>query len=74
MFKELYLNSEDQLVVFGDNNNDIEMFEIADLPIALENSVQVLKNIAVETIGSNDEDSVAKYIYKKVGESLEADR
>jgi Cof subfamily protein (haloacid dehalogenase superfamily) len=74
VFKELYLNSEDQLVVFGDNNNDIEMFEIADLPIALENSVQVLKNMAVETIGSNDEDSVAKYIYKKVGESLEADR
>ncbi len=71
IFKELYLSSEDCLYVFGDNNNDIGMFEVADVPVALENSVEILKEMAEVTIGYNYEDSVAKYVYEKAGEWVE---
>jgi hypothetical protein len=71
IFKELYLSNEDCLYVFGDNNNDIGMFEVADVPVALENSVDILKEMADVTIGYNYEDSVAKYVHKKAGEWVE---
>ena len=74
IFKELYLTSDDCLYVFGDNNNDIGMFEVADVPVALENSVDILKDMASVRIGYNYEDSVAKYIYEKAGEQVEKNR
>ena len=67
-FKEMFLINTDKLFVFGDNNNDLGMFEVADTSIAVENGIDELKKIAKETIGYNYEDSVAKYILKKVGE------
>jgi len=50
------------LVVFGDNLNDIKMFEIADRAYAVENSVEGIKKYATEIIGSNQEDAVIRFI------------
>jgi Cof subfamily protein (haloacid dehalogenase superfamily) len=52
------------LVVFGDNLNDLKMFSIANEAIAVGNAVTNLKEKATKIIGSNDDDSVAKFIYE----------
>ena len=52
----------DRLVVFGDGKNDIDMFQMADEAYAVENAVDELKKIATQVIGSNDDDSVAKWL------------
>jgi len=50
------------LTVFGDHNNDVDMFKIADNSIAVRNAQQELKEFANMIIGTNLEDSVVKYI------------
>lgn len=52
----------DKLVVFGDGMNDIDMFQIADECYAVANAVEPLKRIATGIIGSNNEDSVARWL------------
>ncbi len=52
----------DQVVVFGDNKNDISMFHEADITCVVENGCDELKSIANNIIGINDEDSVVKFI------------
>ena len=59
-------NSE-QLVCFGDNINDISMFEVADYSVCVSNGRQELKKIASVVVGSNDEDAVAKFINSSKG-------
>ena len=49
-------------VAFGDNMNDLPLFEAADLKCAVENAVDVLKQQADVIIGPNDSDGVAKFI------------
>ena len=51
-----------ELVVFGDNDNDVPMFRIADRAVAVGNATDLLKEHATEVIGTNEEDSVARYI------------
>ena len=55
----------DRIVAFGDNYNDLPMFEAADVKIAVSNAVDELKSEATEVIGSNLEDGVAKYLLKQ---------
>lgn len=52
----------DRLVVFGDGKNDIDMFELADEGYAVANAAPELKAVATAIIGSNDEDSVARWL------------
>jgi len=52
----------DRLVVFGDGMNDIQMFEAADECYAVANASSQLKAVADGIIGSNNEDSVARFI------------
>lgn len=52
----------DRLVVFGDGENDRDMFEIADEAYAVENAVAGLKDRATAVIGSNDSDGVARWL------------
>ena len=42
------------LVCFGDNLNDIPMFEFADEAYATANAAEKLKEIATDVIGSCD--------------------
>lgn len=55
-----------KLITFGDNINDIPMFEISDECYAVENAVDELKNIATSILDSNKNDSVAKYLANKI--------
>lgn len=57
----------DRVVAFGDGENDIEMFEIADECYAVENAVENLKEIATGIIADNDSDGVAKWLLENAG-------
>ncbi|MEO1402663.1 MAG: HAD family hydrolase [Cyanobacteria bacterium J06635_1] len=50
------------VTVFGDHNNDIPMFKIADMALAMENATAQLKQHATHVIGHHSEDSVAQYL------------
>ena len=65
LLSSLGLGTE-QLTVFGDDLNDLKMFEMADRAVAVANARPQLKKIASDHIGSNEQDSVARYIVSKV--------
>lgn len=52
----------DELVVFGDNHNDLSMFEIAQRSYAPENSLPKIKTLATAVIADNDHDGVARFL------------
>lgn len=52
----------DEVVVFGDNLNDLSMFEAADRAYAVSNAAEILKETADGVIGSNEQISVPKFI------------
>lgn len=52
----------EQVRVFGDNLNDLGMFEVAGKRLAVSNARHELKEKADSVIASNDEDGVAHYI------------
>lgn len=61
----------DRVVCFGDAENDISMFGIADECYAMANAVDELKAIATDVIGSHEEDGVARFLlthYHRNGE------
>lgn len=51
-----------ELVVFGDDVNDVGMLRIADRPVAMANAKPEVKAAAREVIGTNNEDSVVRRI------------
>ena len=51
-----------RLVVFGDQLNDLDMFEMADEALAVANAIPALKEQATGIIDTNEEDGVARYI------------
>ncbi len=56
----------DKIVAFGDNLNDIPLFEVADECYAVEGASEELKKIATGIIGSNDDDAVARFIFEQI--------
>lgn len=52
----------DRVVVFGDGENDISMFEAADEAYAVSGAVESLKSRATGIIGSCDEGAVVKWL------------
>lgn len=52
----------DKIVAFGDGVNDIPLFKAADECYAVENAAPELKEIATAVLGTNEEDSVAKWL------------
>jgi len=51
-----------QVVVFGDHINDLKMFAAADMTVAVSNAQAEVKACADLVIGTNEEDSVVKFI------------
>ena len=49
-------------IAVGDNFNDLDMLEWADLGVAMNNAPDKLKAVADLIIGSNDEDGVAHFV------------
>ncbi len=56
----------DRVVCFGDESNDIDMFNISDECYAVKNAVDELKQIATSVIGSNRDNGVAEWLEKNV--------
>ena len=63
-FLEKYIE-HDNLVCFGDNLNDIPMFELADECYATANAVDKLKEMATAVIGHCDEDGVVRFLQER---------
>jgi len=60
LMKERY--GFDRVVAFGDNGNDVEMLQNADIGIAVGNAQQSAKLVADLVIDTNENDGVAKYL------------
>ncbi|HOK66682.1 MAG TPA: HAD family hydrolase [Anaerohalosphaeraceae bacterium] len=58
----MYGFAMDNVVVFGDHINDIQMFRTAGRAVAVANAHESLKSCADEIIASNEEDAVVDYI------------
>ncbi|MBI5093785.1 MAG: HAD-IIB family hydrolase [Candidatus Hydrogenedentes bacterium] len=56
-----------QLTVFGDHMNDLGMFRIASHAVAVGNAKEELKQHATCVIGTNEEDSVVRYLVEHSG-------
>lgn len=54
----------DQIVAFGDSENDITMLRAAGLGVAMANSLDITKEAADDTTLSNDDEGVAAYLEK----------
>lgn len=52
----------ERVVAFGDNLNDLPMFEEADISVAVENARDEVKAAADIVIGSNDRNGVAEWL------------
>ncbi len=68
-----YLRQEynfDRIVCFGDNLNDITMFQESDLRVAVANAKPELKKLADFITLSNDDDGVAVWLEKNYKEIL----
>ncbi|MGL5042188.1 MAG: HAD family hydrolase [Culicoidibacterales bacterium] len=57
-------------LVFGDNYNDIEMFEWAKYPIVMENATSEIKKYAREICVKNEQNGVGKYVIEKLNTVL----
>lgn len=55
----------DRIAAFGDGINDIPMFRAADERYAVKNSAPELKVLSDRVLGSNNEDSVAKFLLER---------
>jgi hydroxymethylpyrimidine pyrophosphatase-like HAD family hydrolase len=51
-----------KIVAFGDNHNDLPMFEASDTKVAVANATPEIKNLADDICESNDDDGVAKWL------------
>ncbi|MCG9479627.1 MAG: Cof-type HAD-IIB family hydrolase [Actinomycetia bacterium] len=65
IIKHLDLRQE-EVAVFGDNLNDLSMFDTAGLKIAVKNAHQQLTDTADIITGSNNEAGVGKAIYNHI--------
>lgn len=53
---------KDETIVFGDNYNDIEMFDAAGISFAMLNADEYVRSRAKYTIGKNDDNAVIETI------------
>lgn len=65
--------SLNELTVFGDNLNDVGMFEVAGRCVAVASAHEILIELADHVIGANDEDAVARYINGELEKGKVAD-
>jgi Cof subfamily protein (haloacid dehalogenase superfamily) len=54
--------SPKNVMAFGDGENDVEMFSLVELGIAVNNAKNVLKDVAKAVTSSNDDDGVAEVL------------
>ncbi|MGG2015115.1 HAD family hydrolase [Bacillus sp. S10(2024)] len=54
------------IMAFGDDWNDLDLFHACGFPIAMENAIHELKELAYVVTKSNDEDGVAEVLEKLI--------
>ncbi len=64
------LDPADMIVVFGDNINDIPMLKVADISIAMNNALPVVKQTADIVIGNHWDDAVLDFIEQHRNEKI----
>ena len=64
------LTGADRIICFGDNINDLPMFNISDESYAVDNALAEVKKRAADVIGSNGDDGVAKWLEKNAHKYL----
>ncbi|MBS7576933.1 MULTISPECIES: Cof-type HAD-IIB family hydrolase [unclassified Enterococcus] len=62
--------SEDEIAAFGDSGNDFEMIKYIKHSFAMENAQTEIKQVAKETIGSNNSESLLDIIEKIINEAI----
>lgn len=65
------LDPKDQIVVFGDNINDIPMLKVADVSIAVGNAAPEVKAVADIVIGNHWDDVVIDFIERHRNEAIQ---
>ncbi|MNI91242.1 putative phosphatase [compost metagenome] len=59
---EIYGVSTEDTICFGDDSNDMGLFQLCGRSVAMGNAIEELKSIATEVTASNDEDGVAQVL------------
>ncbi len=59
---------QEEMIAFGDGQNDASMVNYAGIGVAMANAVDELKAIAQDITLSNDEDGIAESLYKYMPE------
>ncbi|TWT04868.1 Cof-type HAD-IIB family hydrolase [Planomicrobium sp. CPCC 101079] len=57
---------KENIIAFGDEDNDLEMLEYAGLGVAMGNAIEPLKNIANEITLTNNEDGIAELLIDRL--------
>ena len=58
--------SKENIIAFGDEDNDLEMIDFAGIGVAMGNAIKPLKNIANEVTLSNNEDGIAELLMDRL--------
>ena len=56
-----------QVICFGDSDNDLSMFALADEAYAPENAKAEVKAAATAVIGHHDADGIARFLRERFG-------
>jgi Cof subfamily protein (haloacid dehalogenase superfamily) len=59
---DYYQIPRENIIAFGDEDNDLEMIEYAGIGVAMNNGIDALKNIANEVTLSNEENGIAVFL------------
>jgi len=59
---EMISHPEDEITVFGDHIQDVQLFNVGKRKVAVANAIDEVKQVATHHIGTNEEDSVIKFI------------
>ena len=57
---------QDEIIAFGDGQNDKTMIQYAGIGVAMDNAVEELKEVADEITLSNEDDGIAVSLYKHI--------
>lgn len=71
---EEYGLDKDEVVFFGDDNDDLEAISKCGLGVAVSNAIEEVKSAADDVVESNDEDGVARYIQQVILNNNEAEK
>ena len=55
----------ERFICFGDGDNDVSMFSLADESYAPANATDAIKGLATATIGHHDDDGIARFLRER---------